>query len=142
MGSSRPAEGLRNIRRTIKFARCQVKTVGMSLSHSCRSTINRQGITLPISILSFVNVSLKRNCRKKGSKTVRVTAAVYRGLAGFGQFNTPALGRHQELYKAFPPSSPLRFLTGKSGRKFLSNRLVLRISAPNVGLSNIIGDKS
>ena len=89
MGSSRPAEGLRNIRRTIKFARCQVKTVGMSLSLDAGRQLIDKGL--------------------RYLKTVRVTAAVYRGLAGFGQFNTPALGRHQELYKAFPPSSPLRF---------------------------------
>ena len=78
---SRPTEGLLNMHRTIKFTGYQPGTAGISLSHSCRSTINRQGITLPMSSLSFVNVSLGRFSRKKGYKTVRVTAAVYRGFA-------------------------------------------------------------
>lgn len=61
MGSSRPAEGLRNIRRTIKFARCQVKTVGMSLSLDAGRQLIDKGL--------------------RYLKTVRVTAAVYEGLA-------------------------------------------------------------
>lgn len=46
-GSSLPSEGLWPIHHNSRFAGFHLGTVEESLSHSCGSTINRQGITLP-----------------------------------------------------------------------------------------------
>ena len=65
-------------------------TARKSLSRSCRSTINRQGITL-----LYDGQSYRR--RLPGLSPVET------------RFDTPVLGRPQELYKSFLISSPLCF---------------------------------
>ncbi len=86
MGSSRPTESLLNMHRTIGFTGYPFGTVEISLKHSCRPTINRQGITLPVPRRSHHLAN-----QMTTFKTVRVTAAVYRG---FNQLDLALTHRH------------------------------------------------
>ena len=52
-GSSLPTKGLWPIHHKSRFAGFKFGTLGKSLSHSCRSSIKRQGITLPPSLMDF-----------------------------------------------------------------------------------------
>ena len=81
-GSSLPSGGPRPMHREGSFAGRLPGTAGRSLSPSCRPAINRQGITLPLP-RSRSRISSSSFCRMTDFiKTVRVTAAVYRGLTG------------------------------------------------------------
>ena len=82
-GSSLPAGGPRPMRRDGGFAGRVPGTAGRSLSHSCRPAFNRQGITLPLPRRRCARVTSSSFSRMTDViKTVRVTAAVYRGLTG------------------------------------------------------------
>ncbi len=81
-GSTLPSGGPRPMHREGRFAGYLPGTAGKSLSHSCRPAFNRQGITLPLP-RSRSSDNPSSSCRMTDFiKTVRVTAAVYRGLAG------------------------------------------------------------